>query len=401
MIKSKSQNFTIFKPFIINFGPQHPSAHGVLRLILYLDGEIIKYGDPHIGLLHRGTEKLIEHKTYLQSIPYFDRLDYVSMLTQEHVFVLAVESLCELPITRRASFIRVIFCEITRILNHLMSVTTHVLDLGALTPFLWGFEEREKLMEFYERISGARMHACYFRPGGVVSDLPLGLLEDIYIFADQFRFRLDELEDILSQNRIIQQRLINIGKVSKEIALNSNFSGVMLRSTGVNWDIRKNLPYEIYSELDFKVPISTNGDSYDRLLLRLYEMRQSLTIIIQCLNKIPEGLVKYPDYKFVAPPKDLIYVSMEALIHHFRFFTEGLAAVPPGEVYLAVESPKGELGVFLSSNEYEPNRPYRCKIHSPGFFHLQGINHLIENSFLADAVAVIGTLDLVFGEIDR
>lgn len=393
-------NLNFLKTFIINFGPQHPSAHGVLRLILYLNGEIIKYADPHIGLLHRGTEKLIEHKTFLQSIPYFDRLDYVSMMTQEHAFVLAVESLAGLNVTKRASFIRVIFSELTRLLNHLMTLTTHVLDLGALTPFLWGFEEREKLMEFYERVSGARMHACYFRPGGVNQELPYGLLNDIFIFIDQFKSRIDELEDLLLENRIIKQRLFNVGQISIEDAINLNFSGVMLRGSGLSWDLRKNAPYEVYSEIDFLVPTGLNGDSYDRLIIRFFEMRESLKIILQCLNKMPEDLIKFPDYKFVAPYREEMQKSMEALIHHFRFYSEGIT-LEAGEVYTSIESPKGEFGVFLVVNQDQPNKPYRCKIHSPGFFHLQGLNHLVKNLFLADAVSVIGTLDIVFGEIDR
>lgn len=358
------------------------------------------YADPHIGLLHRGTEKLIEQKTYLQSVPYFDRLDYVSMMSQEHSFVLAIENLSDIDVPRRGSFLRVIFSEITRILNHLMSLTTHVLDLGALTPFLWGFEEREKLMEFYERVSGARMHACYFRPGGVSQDVPLGLLDDIFVFIDQFRFRVDELEDLLCNNRILKQRLIGVGKVSLADAINLGFSGVMLRGSGLNWDLRKNLPYEVYPELNFLVPIGFSGDSYDRLLIRVREMRESLNIISQALNLIPSGFIKSSDYKFTPPSRTNMHSSMEALIHHFRIYSEGIS-VPAGEVYAAVESPKGEFGVFLAAKEEVPNKPYRCKIHSPGFFHLQGLNHLVKNSFLADAVAVIGTLDIVFGEVDR
>lgn len=386
------------KTFNINFGPQHPSAHGVLRFILRLTGERVDAADPHIGLLHRGTEKLIEQKTYMQSIPYFDRLDYVSMMTQEHSFCLAIESLANLPIPRRAQFIRVIFSEITRILNHLMGLTTHALDVGALTPFLWAFEEREKLMEFYERVSGARMHACYFRPGGISQDLPLGLLDDLYTFVTQFGSRIEELEDFLLRNRIWKQRSLGVGIISKEVALDWGLSGVLLRASGLNWDLRKNNPYEIYSELDFKVPIGKNGDNYDRFLVRIEEMRQSLYIISQCINLIPSGPVKLDDYKFVPPARQTMKGSMESLIHHFKLYSEGLRIVA-GETYTGVEAPKGEFGVFLISDS--SGKPYRCKVRSPGFFHLQSLQYLSVNALLADVVALIGSIDIVFGEIDR
>jgi len=386
------------KNFTINFGPQHPAAHGVLRLILELDGEIVQYADPHIGLLHRGTEKLIESKTYLQALPYFDRLDYVSMMTQEHVFSLTVENLlkCDVPI--RAKYIRILFGELTRILNHLLALTTHALDVGALTPFLWGFEEREKLMEFYERVSGARMHAAYIRPGGVSFDIPIGLLNDIYIFITQFVTRIDELESLLKANRIWRQRLVNVGCINFFDALSLGFSGVMLRGSGLNWDLRKAFAYDNYNHFEFFVPVGTNGDCYDRFLVRIEEMRQSLFIISQVLNKIQDGPVKVEDFKVSLPSRSNIKYSMEALINHFKLYTEGFD-VSAGEYYCAIEAPKGEFGTFIVSDN--TNKPYRCKIRSPGFFHLQGLNLMSRNHFLADVVTIIGTQDIVFGEIDR
>jgi len=386
------------KTFNLNFGPQHPSAHGVLRLILELNGEIIQRADPHIGLLHRGTEKLIEYKTTLQALPYFDRLDYVSMMAQEHAYSLAVEKIVECDVPIRAQYIRVLFCEITRILNHLMTITTHALDVGALTPFLWAFEEREKLMEFYERVSGARMHAAYIRPGGIHQDLPLGLLSDINNFTLQFSSRLDEMEELLTFNRIWKQRLINVGIVTRSQALNYGFSGVMLRGSGINWDLRKTQSYEIYDELDFDIPIGHNGDCYDRYLVRVEEMRQSIKIINQCINKIPEGIIKNINNKITLVNRNLMKNSMEGLIHHFKYYSNGII-LPSKEVYTAVEAPKGEFGVFLVSDN--SSKPYRCKIRAPGFSHLQGLNFMCKNHFIADLVTIIGTQDIVFGEIDR
>jgi len=384
--------------FNLNFGPQHPSAHGVLRLILLLDGELVKYADPHIGLLHRGTEKLIEYKTYLQALPYFDRLDYVSMMAQEHGYSLAVEKLLKVSVPLRAQYIRVLFCELTRILNHLLALTTHAIDVGAFTPFLWAFEEREKIMEFYERVSGARMHAAYIRPGGVALDLPKGLLEDIYSFITQFGSRVDELEELLTNNRIWKQRLVDVGVVSKRDALEWGFSGVMLRGSGVLWDLRKFQPYDIYHLMEFEVPVGLNGDCYDRYLIRVEEMRQSVSIISQCLNKIPDGLIKVDDNKISPPVREKMKSSMEALIHHFKLYSEGFY-VPQGEAYTAVEAPKGEFGVYLVSDG--SNRPYRCKIKAPGFNHLQGIDFMAKGHLLADVVTIIGTQDIVFGEVDR
>ena len=386
------------KNFSINFGPQHPAAHGVLRLILELNGEVVKKADPHIGLLHRGTEKLIEYKNYLQALPYFDRLDYVSMMCQEHAYVLAIEKLlnCNIPI--RAQYIRVLFSEITRILNHLLAITCHALDVGAMTPFFWGFEEREKLMEFYERVSGARMHSSYFRPGGVNQDLPKGLLNDIFIFCEQFNTRLNEIEEMLTNNRIWKQRLVNIGVVNSNDALNWGFSGVMLRGSGITWDLRKTQPYEIYDQLDFDIPIGTNGDCYDRYLIRIEEMRQSVRIILQVLNKIPEGLIKLNDQKIINPNRTQMKNSMESLIHHFKYFSENIS-INTGETFTVIEAPKGEYGVFLVSDG--TNKPYRCKIKAPGFAHLQALNFMTKNHMIADVVTIIGTQDIVFGEIDR
>jgi NADH dehydrogenase (ubiquinone) Fe-S protein 2 len=386
------------KHFTINFGPQHPAAHGVLRLLLNLDGEVVVRAEPHIGLLHRGTEKLIEYKTYLQALPYFDRLDYVSMMAQEHTYSLAVERLVNANVPIRAQYIRVIFLEITRILNHLLAIGCHAMDVGAMTPFLWAFEEREKLMEFYERVSGARLHAAYIRPGGVAQDLPMGLLDDIYIFISQFSLRLDEIEEMLTHNRIWKQRLVDIGVVSAKESLDWGFSGVLLRGSGTNWDLRKRQPYEIYDSLDFRTFVGTNGDCYDRYLLRIAEMRESLVIIYQCLQNFPEGAIKTDDRKIAPPTKKEIKSSMEALIHHFKYFTEGFT-VPRGETYTATEAPKGEFGVFLTSDG--SSRPSRCKIKAPGFAHLQGLNMMCKGHMIADVVTIIGTQDIVFGEIDR
>jgi NADH dehydrogenase (ubiquinone) Fe-S protein 2 len=386
------------KNFTINFGPQHPAAHGVLRLVLELNGEIVVQADPHIGLLHRGTEKLIEYKNYIQVLPYFDRLDYVSMMTQEHTYVLAVEKLLNCCATLRAQYIRVLFCEITRILNHLLAVGCHAMDVGAMTPFLWVFEEREKLMEFYERVSGARMHASYFRPGGVNNDLPSGLLNDIYLFYKQFTIRLNEMEEMLTSNRIWKQRLVDIGVVSKKNAQNWGFSGVMLRGSNISWDLRKNQPYEIYNLMDFNVPVGLNGDCFDRYLIRVQEMRESLNIIYQCINNIPNGPIMIDDYKIALPSRKILKISMESLIHHFKYTTEGFSILK-GETYTSTEAPKGEFGVYLISNG--KNYPYRCKIKAPGFNHLQSLNFMSKNHMIADVVTIIGTQDIVFGEIDR
>jgi len=386
------------KNFSLNFGPQHPAAHGVLRLILELNGEVVKRADPHIGLLHRGTEKLIEYKNYLQALPYFDRLDYVSMMSQEHAYVLAVEKLLNCDIPLRAQYLRVLFSEITRLLNHLLAIACHALDVGAMTPYFWGFEEREKLMEFYERVSGARMHASYFRPGGVNSDLPLGLLNDIFIFCKQFITRLDEFEEMLTNNRIWKQRLVDIGIVTAETACKYGFSGVMLRGSGIPWDLRKNQPYEIYDKLSFSIPQGTNGDCYDRYLIRIFEMRESVKIIIQTLNNIPLGEVKINNLKITNPFRTQIKNSMESLIHHFKYYGDGII-IPSSEVYTAIEAPKGEFGVFLVSDG--TSKPYRCKIKAPGFAHLQALNLMCKNHMIADVVTIIGTQDIVFGEVDR
>jgi NADH dehydrogenase (ubiquinone) Fe-S protein 2 len=398
MALRKSNLSKKIKNFTINFGPQHPAAHGVLRLVLELNGEVVERADPHIGLLHRGTEKLIEHKTYLQALPYFDRLDYVSMMAQEHTYSLAVERLlnCDVPI--RAQYIRVLFCEITRILNHLLAVGCHSLDVGAMTPFFWTFEEREKLMEFYERVSGARLHSAYIRPGGVAQDIPQGLLNDIYIFAEQFSTRVDEIEEMLSNNRIWKQRLVDIGVVSAEDAMNFGFSGVMLRGSGIPWDLRKTQPYEVYDKMEFDIPVGTNGDCYDRYLIRIEEMRQSLRIIMQVLNDIPSGPVRTDDKKITVPSRVNMKQSMESLIHHFKLYTEGYS-VPAGETYTATEAPKGEFGVYLVSNG--SSRPYRCKLRAPGFSHLSALDFMAKGHMVADVVTIIGTQDIVFGEVDR
>lgn len=386
------------KNFTINFGPQHPAAHGVLRLVLELTGEVITKAEPHIGLLHRGTEKLIEHKNYLQALPYFDRLDYVSMLSQEHSYCLAIESIANCKIPKRAQYIRVLFAEITRILNHLLAVGCHAMDIGAMTPFLWGFEEREKLMEFYERVSGARMHAAYFRPGGVHTDLPSGLLSDIYSFKEQFKTRILEIEEMLTENRIWKQRLVDIGIVTLQEATDWGFSGVMLRGSGVEWDLRLSQPYEVYEELNFSTIAGTNGDCYDRYLIRLFEMKQSISIIEQCLDKIPSGPIKSSDNKIVPPSRFDIKVSMEAIIHHFKYYTNSFN-LPSNEIYVGTEAPKGEFGVYLISDN--SSKPYRCKIKAPGFAHLQGLDFMSKNHLIADVVTIIGTQDIVFGEVDR
>ena len=386
------------KHFNMNFGPQHPAAHGVLRLVLELDGEIVIKADPHVGLLHRGTEKLIEYRNYIQALPYFDRLDYVSMMAQEHAYSLAIENLVNCEVPRRAQFIRVLFSEITRLLNHLLALTTHIMDVGAMTPFLWGFEEREKLMEFYERVSGARMHAAYVRPGGVSQDIPIGLLNDIHIFISTFNSRIDEFEELLSGNRIWKQRLVDVGNVSYEEALTWSFSGVLLRGSGVPWDLRRNQPYEVYDELEFDIPVGKNGDCFDRYLIRINEMRQSLRIIEQCINLIPNGEIKSDDNKLLPPTRAHMKHSMESLIHHFKLYSEGFS-VPKGKTYAAVEAPKGEFGVFLVANG--TNKPYRCHIRAPGFAHLQGLDFMSKNHMIADVVTIIGTQDIVFGEIDR
>ena len=384
--------------YTMNFGPQHPAAHGVLRLVLELDGEIVERADPHIGLLHRGTEKLIENKTYLQALPYFDRLDYVAPMNQEHAFVLAAEKLLNLEVPTRAKYIRVIFDEIGRLLNHLLNITTQAMDVGAITPSLWGFEEREKLMEFYERACGARLHAAYYRVGGVHQDLPKGLLEDILEFCTHFPKLIDDIEGLLTDNRIFKQRNVDVGIISVDDALDWGFTGVMLRGSGVPWDLRKSQPYEIYSELDFDIPVGKNGDCYDRYLVRIEEMRQSLNIIKQCINSIPKGPIIVQNNKFAPPKREEMKRSMEALIHHFKLYTEGFK-VPPGETYTAVEAPKGEFGVYIISDG--TNQPYRCKIRAPGYAHLQAADYMSKGYMLADTVAIIGSMDVVFGEIDR
>ncbi len=392
MTQTDSKNITI------NFGPQHPAAHGVLRLVLEMDGEVITRADPHIGLLHRGTEKLIEHKTYLQAVPYLDRLDYVSPMCQEHAYALAVEKLlgCEVPL--RAQYIRVLFSELTRILNHIMAITTQALDVGAMTPLLWLFEEREKIIEFYERVSGSRMHAAYIRPGGVHQDLPEGLLEDITRFADEYPKYIKDLEKLLSGNRIFKQRLVGIGVVSKEEALDYGFSGPMIRGSGIAWDLRKSQPYEVYDKLEFDVPIGKNGDSYDRYLIRVEEMYQSIRIIKQCIEQMPQGDIVTGDKKISPPKRSAAKSSMEALIHHFKLFTEGYH-VKEGEAYGCVEAPKGEFGVYVIADG--SNKPTRCRLRAPGFAHLQALEFMTKGHLLSDVVTVISTQDIVFGEVDR
>ncbi|AGJ98761.1 nadh-quinone oxidoreductase subunit D [Wolbachia endosymbiont of Drosophila simulans wNo] len=386
------------KTMMLNFGPQHPAAHGVLRLVLEMDGEVIESADPHIGLLHRGTEKLIEHKTYLQALPYFDRLDYVSPMSQEHAYSLCVEKLlqCEVPI--RAKYLRVLFCELTRILNHLLNISSQALDVGAMTPLLWLFEEREKILEFYERASGARFHAAYIRPGGLAADIPEGLIEDIAKFIEQFPKYIDDVDDLLTENRIWKQRTVGISEISIKQALDWGFSGPMLRAAGLAWDLRKSQPYEIYDQLDFDIPIGQNGDCYDRYLVRMAEIRQSISLVKQCIKKMPEGPIKTEDRKISPPPRAEMKESMEAVIHHFKLYSEGYH-VPEGEAYVAVEAPKGEFGVYIVSDG--TNRPYRCRIRAPGFAHLQALDFMAKGHMLADIAAIIGSLDIVFGEIDR
>jgi len=384
--------------YSMNFGPQHPAAHGVLRLVLELDGEIVDRADPHIGLLHRGTEKLIEHKTYLQAVPYFDRLDYVAPMNQEYAFALAVEKLLGIEPPPRAQYIRVLYSEIGRILNHLLNISTYALDVGAMTPFLWLFEEREVLMEFYERVSGARMHAAYFRPGGVHQDMPAGLAEDILAFVERFPKAIDDTETLLTENRIFRQRTVGIAAITGEQALDWGFSGSCLRASGLPWDLRRSQPYDAYGEMDFDVPVGKNGDCFDRYLVRIEEMRQSLSIICQALEGMPEGPVMVQNHKISPPTRGEMKTSMESLIHHFKLFTEGYH-VPEGETYTAVEAPKGEFGVYLVADG--TNKPYRCKIRAPGFAFLQALDFMVRGHMLADVPALIGSLDIVFGEIDR
>jgi NADH-quinone oxidoreductase subunit D len=386
------------KSFTMNFGPQHPAAHGVLRLVLEMDGEVVERADPHIGLLHRGTEKLIEYKTYLQAVPYMDRLDYVSPMCMEHSFALAVEKLLGIEAPPRAKYIRVLFAEITRILNHLLNVCAFGLDVGALTPFLWGFEEREKLMEFYERVSGARLHSAYFRPGGVHQDLPAGMADDIRAWCAEFPRVLDAIEELLTENRIFKQRTVDIGRINAEDAIDWGLTGPMLRASGVPWDLRKAQPYDAYETMDFDIPIGKNGDCWDRYLVRVEEMRQSLRIILQALDQMPGGAVKVDDHKVAPPKRGEMKQSMEALIHHFKLYTEGYH-VPPGETYTVTEAPKGEFGIYLVADG--SNRPYRCKLRSPDFLFLQSTDFIGKGHMLADVVAIIGSMDIVFGSIDR
>ncbi len=389
---------TQIKPFTMNFGPQHPAAHGVLRLVLEMEGEIIERADPHIGLLHRGTEKLIEYKTYLQAVPYFDRLDYVCPMNQEHAFALATEKLLGITPPPRAQYIRVLFCEIGRVLNHIMNITTFALDVGAITPALWGFEEREKGMEFYERVCGARLHANYFRPGGVHQDMPDGLTDDILQWCEGLPNFLGDIDSLLTNNRIFKQRTVDIGVATAEEAMDWGFSGPMLRGSGIAWDLRKSQPYDVYEEMDFDIPVGKTGDCYARYLVRMAEMHESIKIMKQCIENIPDGPIKVDDYKVSPPPRAEMKSSMEAMIHHFKLYTEGYH-VPAGETYTAVEAPKGEFGVYLVSDG--SNRPYRCRIRAPGFAHLQALEFLSKGHQLADTVSNIGSLDIVFGEIDR
>jgi NADH-quinone oxidoreductase subunit D len=392
MADVKIENYTM------NFGPQHPAAHGVLRLVLEMDGEVVERVDPHIGLLHRGTEKLIEYKTYTQALPYFDRLDYVAPMNQEHAFALATEKLLGIDIPKRAQYIRVLFNEIGRIGNHLLNLTTYALDVGALTPILWAFEEREKVMEFYERACGARLHANYFRVGGVHQDIPAGLLDDIGAWVDHMPALLDDIEGLLTNNRIFKQRTVDIGVITADECYAWGMTGPVLRASGIAWDLRKSQPYEVYGELDFDIPIGKNGDCYDRYLVRIEEMKQSLRLIKQCIARIPDGPVMTTDGKIAPPSRGAMKQSMEALIHHFKLYTEGYH-VPAGQTYAAVEAPKGEFGVYLIADG--TNKPYRCKIRAPGFAFLQAMDFLSKGHMLADAVAIIGSLDIVFGEIDR
>lgn len=390
---------TQIKPYTMNFGPQHPAAHGVLRLVMEMDGEVVERADPHIGLLHRGTEKLIEYKTYTQALPYFDRLDYVSPMNQEHCFAMATEKLLGITPPPRAQYIRVLFSELTRVLNHILNITTFALDIGAITPALWGFEEREKGMEFYDRVCGARLHANYIRPGGVRYDIPAGLVDDMTHWAEVSAPKaIRDLDNLLSENRIFKQRTVDIGTATREEALTWGFTGPMLRASGVAWDLRKSRPYEVYDKMDFDIPVGKTGDCYARYLVRMEEMHQSLKIMKQCLKELPEGPVMIDDCKVAPPPRAEMKRSMEALIHHFKLYTEGYH-VPAGETYTAVEAPKGEFGVYLISDG--TNKPYRCRIRAPGFAHLQALDFCSKGHMLADAVAVIGSMDIVFGEIDR
>jgi len=386
------------KNMTLNFGPQHPAAHGVLRMVLEMDGEIIDRADPHIGLLHRGTEKLIEHKTYQQATPYFDRLDYVAPQNQEHAFVLAVEKLLGVEVPERAQYIRVLYCEIGRILNHILNVASYAMDVGAMTPMLWSFEDREHLMEFCERVSGARMHMNYFRVGGVSQDLPDGLTDDILAWTEKFPQMITDIETLLTENRIFKQRTVDVAIVTAEEAYDWGFTGPNLRASGVAWDLRKSQPYDAYAKMDFDIPVGKNGDCYDRYLCRMMEMRESLKIIRQSILEMPEGPVKSPDRRVSPPSRNEMKTSMESLIHHFKLMTEGMK-VPAGETYTAVEAPKGEFAVYLVSDG--TNKPYRCKIRAPGFAHLQAMDMMCKGHMLADAVAVIGSIDVVFGEIDR
>jgi len=389
---------TQIKNLTLNFGPQHPAAHGVLRMVMEMDGEIVERVDPHIGLLHRGTEKLIEYKTYLQALPYFDRLDYVAPMCQEHAFVLAVEKLLGIDVPLRGQYIRVLFAEISRILNHLLSAPALALDVGAMTPMLWAFEEREKLMEFYERVCGARLHAAYYRVGGVHQDMPAGTGDDILAWVEEFPKFLADMETLLNDNRIFKQRTVDIGVVSAEDAMAWGFSGPMLRASGVPWDLRKAQPYDVYDRMDFDIPVGKNGDCFDRYLIRVAEMRESLRIVKQCIAEMPDGPVMTSDGKVAPPTRGDMKQSMEALIHHFKLYTEGFH-VPAGETYTAVEAPKGEFAVYLVSDG--TNKPYRCKIRAPGFAHLQAMEFMCKGHMLADSVAILGAMDIVFGEVDR
>ena len=386
------------KTITVNFGPVHPAAHGVLRLLLDLEGEVVERADPHIGLLHRGTEKLIEHKTYLQAIPYFDRLDYVAPMNQEHAFALAIERLTNSAVPIRGQYIRVLFSEIGRLLSHLLNVTTSAMDVGAMSPITWGFDEREKLLDFYEEVSGSRFHAAYFRAGGVHKDLPDGLLQKIYDFCISFPKALDDIETMLTENRIFKQRNVDIANITKDEAIDNGFTGFILRSTGVPWDLRKSQPYDAYEDFDFKIPVGKNGDCYDRYLCQIAEMRESIKIMLQCIEKMPDGEVINHDAKIAAPKRGDMKKSMEAIIHHFKFFTEGFQ-VPSGEIYTAVEAPKGEFGVYLISDG--TSKPYRCKIRAPGFAHLAAFNMLTKGHLLADVPGILGSIAVVFGEVDR
>ncbi len=387
-----------FQNFTVNFGPQHPAAHGVLRLLLELDGEVVERADPHIGFLHRGTEKLLEHKTYIQGLPYFDRLDYMSMIAEEYSWVLAVERLLGIQPPERAQYIRVIFAELTRMLNHLLFLGAHGLDVGAMTMFIYAFREREEIIDMYEAVSGARIHAAYYRPGGVCRDFPEGLAERIKAFTDSFPSKIDEYETLLTGNRIWKQRLVDIGVVSSQDALNMGFAGPMLRASGVAWDLRKSEPYDVYDRIDFDIPVGKNGDSYDRYLVRVCELRESNRIIRQCLEQMKPGPVRYEDFKISVPYRREMQNGMESLIHHFKLYSEGMT-VPAGEVYVGTESPKGELGVYLIS--HGGNKPYRVKIRAAGFNHLQAIKRMAKGHMLADVTTLVGTIDIVFGEIDR